>query len=155
MKKIKGHFWYSVPSNPQTCAPRSSCKSCAGPRREMWGLGRNLCRDSTCKTSHSTCKTSNSTCKTSNNKFKTSHSGCKNSLRSPRKFKKAYGRLCESYPNSPTWHQSLEKKAGCCCCRLCVRNTLLLAWFLKNHEKKLWFWVWFVGSPIVCKISNL
>ena len=34
IKKIGGHFWYPVPSH-QTRAPRSWCKSCAGPRREL------------------------------------------------------------------------------------------------------------------------
>ena len=29
---------------------------------------------------------------------------------SPRRFKKAFSRPSESYPNSPTWHQILDKK---------------------------------------------
>ena len=43
MKKIKGHFWYSVhPSHPSipsvnSALRASSCKSCPGPRRDTVG----------------------------------------------------------------------------------------------------------------------
>ena len=39
------------------------------------------------------------------------------------------------YLNFPTWHQIFNKMTKKARCRLCFWNTLLLAWFLKNHVK--------------------
>ena len=52
-------------------------------------------------------------------------------------FEKNHGKMVilKWYLNFPTWHQIFKKMPKKARCRLCFWNTLLLAWFLKNHVK--------------------